>query len=816
MIVVFSLFLFLGVFLRVHAAPRFLHLPFSNELNVLQGYWYYPMGSCVNPSIDEPCKHEGIDYQTGYGKDIFSAAAGTARRHSQYNPMNFGYGEYVFISHSNRYFTLYAHMSVTNLSLPYTQIRDTSQWAFIDVAQYIGKSGNSGTGDTGMTNAHLHFETRLDNYLGGDNRDRRDPYDIHSTSTPGIASLYPPNGAQFTSCGLDFLWTQCPPSPYSPMLPVPVMPHELISRGPTYVSESLFEDTTWFFERSPYVIQSNISITSGATLTIEPGVVVKFDRGASLNVSNNAYLFASAGLGDRIVFTSLLDDSIGGDTNGDGNATVPGNSDFVGIRIFENSFGYFDNTSFHYGGSFNPQPGIVKNLGGTVTFLRSSVSHSNYGLYQTNGSLVVDSSIIRDNTSYGLFATGGILSVSRTEFGGQTIADAYLTSLSGFSSFGNVNRGGGKQEFQIAAIFSDQSWVPGIPYLINGATVNADVILTLTSDTVIKFLPAGYFHIYGTMRVEDSPQGDVYVTSYSDDSIGGDTNGDGNATGPVRGGGYRGIYFWDGSVGDFQRTHFFYGGADTHLFYGALKNIGGSLTLNQSSVSHSYHAVNQSAGTFSAEATLFEDNVFDQLYFSGGDVSLIKNVFLNPDNQSQYDAYLSGLSSFVTIDNTSSGRGGFRTGSISYDQTWYRGVPFVIDSSSLVASTSQLTLAPGVVVKFLGSGKLSVFGSLVSEGTSAEPVYVTSYRDDSIGGDTNGDGSQSQPWYTQPVNATLSLNASNGVFHPSRFLGRLFSAFSTTLIASSSIVAKSVPFGKYQRISPLVFSLVPLSHEWYG
>ena len=63
---------------------------------------------------------------------------------------------------------------------------------------------------------------------------------------------------------------------------------------------------------------------------------------------------------------------------------------------------------------------------------------------------------------------------------------------------------------------------------------------------------------------------------------------------------------------------------------------------------------------------------------------------------------------------------------------------------------------------------------------------------------------------------TSWVKASNGVLHPSRFRGRLLSEFSTTLMVSSDIVAKSVRFGKYQRMSPLVFSFVPLSHEWYG
>ena len=65
----------------------------------------------------------------------------------------------------------------------------------------------------------------------------------------------------------------------------------------------------------------------------------------------------------------------------------------------------------------------------------------------------------------------------------------------------------------------------------------------------------------------------------------------------------------------------------------------------------------------------------------------------------------------------------------------------------------------------------------------------------------------------QCASATKELAASIGVLNPKHFLGRLFNADSINMICSFVILLKSVPFGKYQRISPLVFSLVPRSHE---
>ncbi|MFA6353809.1 MAG: hypothetical protein WCW93_02670 [Candidatus Paceibacterota bacterium] len=90
----------------------------------------------------------------------------------------------------------------------------------------------------------------------------------------------------------------------------------------TFVADDILENTTWGLAGSPYVIQDDIMVNSGVILTIEPGVIVKVaPRDGGINVLGT--LFAEGTSDDHIYFTSLWDDSIGGDTNGDGNTTVP-------------------------------------------------------------------------------------------------------------------------------------------------------------------------------------------------------------------------------------------------------------------------------------------------------------------------------------------------------------------------------------------------------------------------------------------------------------------------------------------------------------
>ena len=79
------------------------------------------------------------------------------------------------------------------------------------------------------------------------------------------------------------------------------------------------------------------------------------------------------------------------------------------------------------------------------------------------------------------------------------------------------------------------------------------------------------------------------------------------------------------------------------------------------------------------------------------------------------------------------------------------GIPYVIDNGGLtVPAGATLTIAPGVAVKFKPDVTstptyLNIVGSLTANGTAAQPITFTSCKDDTILGDTNGDGNSSAP-----------------------------------------------------------------------
>ncbi len=70
----------------------------------------------------------------------------------------------------------------------------------------------------------------------------------------------------------------------------------------TNVSGYILSNTTWTVANSPYIVTGNILVNNGVTLTIEPGVVVKFDTTKTLQVDGELIAIGTAQ--NRITFTA--------------------------------------------------------------------------------------------------------------------------------------------------------------------------------------------------------------------------------------------------------------------------------------------------------------------------------------------------------------------------------------------------------------------------------------------------------------------------------------------------------------------------------
>lgn len=100
-----------------------------------------------------------------------------------------------------------------------------------------------------------------------------------------------------------------------------------------FVSKNIQKNTSWAETEVAFVITSeNMQIGIGKKLTLSDDVVLKFVSNSTLTLlSGESSLENYSGQG--VYYTSLKDDELKGDTNGDGGASSPAVADWVGIYL---------------------------------------------------------------------------------------------------------------------------------------------------------------------------------------------------------------------------------------------------------------------------------------------------------------------------------------------------------------------------------------------------------------------------------------------------------------------------------------------------
>ena len=147
-----------------------------------------------------------------------------------------------------------------------------------------------------------------------------------------------------------------------------------------------------------YIATNNVVVPGGRKLTINPGAVIKFASGVGLVVSNGGVLSAQGTVAQPITFTSLKDDSVGGDSNGDGNGTLPGPGDWVGLNI--SGPAAFNHCRIRYGGdtgSGGGASGIIIIQSDTTTISNSVIESALWdGVSASGGACLIANSVLRD------------------------------------------------------------------------------------------------------------------------------------------------------------------------------------------------------------------------------------------------------------------------------------------------------------------------------------------------------------------------------------------------------------------------------------
>jgi hypothetical protein len=468
-----------------------------------------------------------------------------------------------------------------------------------------------------------------------------------------------------------------------------------------------------------YVINGDVTIPDGITVTVDPGAIIKNSAWYSqgFQVQSGGILDVNGTSTQPVIFTSYKDDTAGGDTNNNGPST--------GIEG-------------DYNGSINANGNATVDIDyGVFRFGYSSVVAS----CSSDTLLSLEDSLLKGSVwIYGCDAENYSLKRNqidaRSGYGiGLSDSDPRSIILDGVDK--NTALGDG----QGAAIYlqgnptipAGQTWdisgTSGIVLAVKQLVV--DGTLNLKDGAIVK-----YDQSYQWLKVEDGGvlniagtlSNKVVMTSLKDDSVGGDTNGNGASS---------------GSYGDFNAVVEMSPGAVVNANYVVTKYGYNSFAANCDNAHQTSLVVDDSV----LEGTV---NMFG---CKAGEVNLKRNQFASQLGYAvrSYTSDISGIILAGVNQNTGSGTG--------------QGIAISVESSSKVSANTEWNVsgASGVVLSIADldlQGKMTVQdgailkmqysfsnaidvqdgGELAVTGTSSAPIVFTSSKDDAVGGDTNGDG----------------------------------------------------------------------------
>ncbi len=500
------------------------------------------------------------------------------------------------------------------------------------------------------------------------------------------------------------------------------------------VSGPVLTDTTWV-AGNVYVVTGDVTVLPTVTLTINPGAIVKFQDDRSLLVDGKLTAIGTGA--QKIYFTFWADDSVGGDTNNDGNASAPNPND-IGliwgrIRFSDSS----DNTSvlenavIRYGGNIGcceTSLAAIEIVDASPTIRNSQMSlNRKYGVsIETNLVNSPAAPVISNNT----FSSNLSYALSSDVHSQPELAGNILTN--------NVGNG---MEIRGGTLQADREWdQTSVVYILTGdVTVGANRLLTLNPGLILKLQNDRSLLVDGKLTAIGTATQKIYFTYWADDTVGGDTNNDGSATAPDpnnTGLIWGHIRFADSSDDSsvIENAVVRYGGniACCETSPAVIEIVDASPTIRNSQISQNRKyaiSTETSVPTVPASPLISNSTLSSNLSYA-----ISSDLYSHP--------LLQGNTLINNYGNGMEIRGGTLQANQSWDQS---SVVHILTADVTIPSGIQLTVAQGVTVKLQDDRSLLVNGKLSAVGTPAQKIVFTFWADDTIGGDTNNDGTATIP-----------------------------------------------------------------------
>lgn len=422
-----------------------------------------------------------------------------------------------------------------------------------------------------------------------------------------------------------------------------------------------------------YNVESDITVSGAAVLTVSPGVTLKFAAGKGLNVESDGQLLAEGTEEQKVVFTGALQ--------------APGYWD--GIEIESIAASSLIHVVVEYGGnssSFNP---------------------ANVGL-SFDGNAIIKHSTIRFSASHGVALDQGeslsAFANNLLTFNEDAPIKIDVNSLGLLDTettyTGNVNSNGESRDYIWAVgdrVTTSQTWKNlGVHYRFATPSNDVAAVLTIEPGATLVFPKGGRFDVSrsGTLKaigLEDQP---ILFT--------------GNEKSP---GYWDGIQFtFNNNPNEMDHTIVEYGGAASN----SDANVGifgqnGRLSIKNTVIRHSEHyGLSFYAGAAVDMSTL---TVHDNRIAVAMDVNDLGQL----DPESDYSGNANDII-YVT------GRSITKSQTIPYVRLAYE-----VPGTTSITISSTLAIEPGVELRFRANGgfDISSTGSLSARGTEEQPITFT-------------------------------------------------------------------------------------------
>jgi hypothetical protein len=275
--------------------------------------------------------------------------------------------------------------------------------------------------------------------------------------------------------------------------------------------------------------------------------------------------------GSPVTFTSFYDDTVGGDTDGDGGAEAPRRGDWSGIQVLE-------------GGQVNAQYAVVDyasdgfsgSEAASLVVSHSTVENASNDGFEaftagegTEAPKIVEltSNLVKGVNSEGVSVraegsgsavTVPVIESNTVDEAGSDAFDIEGEALDPSKLTGNGGSSDSVPAFSLGGKVAHNLTLPlgGLPLVIDpsyGLTINAGVTMTVPAGTVIKAKRYAEFDVYGSLVVDGTSGSPVTFTSFYDDTVGGDTDGDGGAEAP-KVGDWSGILLGESGTASLEET----------------------------------------------------------------------------------------------------------------------------------------------------------------------------------------------------------------------------------------------------------------------